>query len=351
MNAHRTFVLVSLLVLAALLWFLWPRSKPVLPLAIESKPKSAAQSPAPPPPSSFPKKDGQGRLLPLAPHTTQLQDHREPDPEAVKRFRDAYLTPISFYGKVVDERDNPIEGATVKLNAADKPWQNSSEYDRTSDAEGLFSITGIRGAGLAVFVSKAGYYPTAESRRGFTYGAPRGKGDGEIPTPDAPAIFVLHKMGETAPLVHQRAKDFPIDGKGTPVDVNLSIGAQGHSNGEQIRVEVWSDDPTYGARGPYGWKARVSVPGGGLVERKGQFDFEAPNDGYVPAFEISMAPNADRWRDGFERQFFAKLADGRFARIKLDLATSGLFFRLESYLNPTLGSQNLEFDPTKEVKR
>jgi hypothetical protein len=350
MNARRTFVLVALLILAALLWFLLPKSKPVPPLAIAPSPKSSVQTREQTGTHPSPAKDAQGRLLPVAPNAPpESEKRKESEASEIEMYRRAFSAPISFYGKVLDERGNPIEGATAKLIAIASPLSNGTTYERISDAQGLFAIAGIHGIGLVVRVTKAGYYPTDQSKGKVSYGKLPTTDERAVPTPDAPAIFVLRKMGETVPLVHLKAKDYPVDGKGTAVEVNLATGAQARGNGSQLRVEVWSDDPTYGARGPYGWHARVTVPGGGLIERQGEIDFEAPADGYTPSFETSMARNAERWRDGFDRQFFACLADGRYARFSLSLTTGGLFFRLESFLNPTPGNRNLEFDPAKAI--
>ena len=298
--------------------------------------------------STAPAKDAQGRLLPVAPSAAPDATRQQKDEAAeIEVYRKAFAASISFYGKVVDEKGNPVQGATAELDAADKVLGNSSRYRRVTDAEGLFSITGIRGARLAVFISKSGYYPTTESRRGFAYGGVKSDDDGAVPTRGVPAIFVLRKMGDTVPLVHLATKSVRIVEDGTPTEVDLVTGAQNHGGNATVRVEVWSDNPTYGAQGPYGWKARVSVPGGGLIERTGEFDFEAPADGYAPTFETSMAQNAERWRNGFERQFFARLSDGRFARFTINLKTGGLFFTLETFINPTPGNRNLEYDPQK----
>jgi hypothetical protein len=334
---------------AALVWLLWPGSKP-FPSA--PAPKATAQVQQPNVGSGTrPAKDAQGRLLPVAPNAAPDAEKRNKDEAAeMEIYRKAFSASISFYGKVVDEKGNPVQGATAELDAADKVLGNSSRYQRVTDAQGLFSITGIQGARLAVFISKSGYYPTTESRRGFSYGGVKNDDDGAIPTHGAPAIFVLRRMGEAVPLVHLEAKSVRVVEDGTPVAVDLATGAQNRGGSETVRVEVWSDNPTYGAQGPYGWRARVTVPGGGLIERTGEFDFEAPADGYAPAFETSMAQNAEHWRNGFERQFFTRLPDGRFARFTINLKTGGQFFTLESFINPTAGNRNLESDPANAIK-
>lgn len=139
---------------------------------------------------------------------------------------------------------------------------------------------------------------------------------------------------------------------GTPTEITLRKErpvAVGSGQGD-LRVEVWTDDANMDARRQYDWRCRVTVPGGGLVERTGQFDFVAPADGYSPVFEQAMQRVDSRWTNGFEKNFFLKLRDGTFARLRFDLAAGGdHFVYLEGFLNPKPGNRNLEFDPAKAI--
>jgi hypothetical protein len=84
------------------------------------------------------------------------------------------------------------------------------------------------------------------------------------------------------------------------------------------------------------------------VERTGQFDFEAPADGYREFDEISYQSTTEDWKHRFSKEYFAKLPNGTYARFKFWFTTKGThFFEVESYLNPKAGSRNLEFDSTK----
>lgn len=59
-----------------------------------------------------------------------------------------------------------------------------------------------------------------------------------------------------------------------------------------------------------------------------------------------MAKDTARWRDGTERDFFVRLAGGRFARVSLGVITGGdHFIVFESWVNPKPGDRNLEFNP------
>jgi hypothetical protein len=67
--------------------------------------------------------------------------------------------PIRFYGKVVDENKNPINGAVVHFdwNTIGTPG-NSAQSSTMSDADGLFSLINEHGKVLEVRVEKEGYY-------------------------------------------------------------------------------------------------------------------------------------------------------------------------------------------------
>jgi hypothetical protein len=261
----------------------------------------------------------------------------------------AYSTPIAFYGRVVDETGNPVSGAKIKFGTADNPLGDGSYHYQISDQAGRFELRGAQGLGVAVWVSKEGYY-TMEGARGrnFVYGGSPGVHDPVNPTFENPAIFVLKKIGEAALLMHVPRKSIKVLKDGTPVEIDLSTGRTVVGKGH-LRVEVWTANQDINGLGRYAWRARVSVPGGGLIERLGEYAFEAPEAGYTPAFEASMEANAQPWRDGFQKEFFVKLETGQFARVYLRLLTGGdHFIVLESYLHPLPGSRNLEFDPEKQ---
>lgn len=82
-----------------------------------------------------------------------------------KKFIAVFNTPITFYGKVIDQYGEPVPQADVRLSANDEPLGGpTSEYVRKTDVNGLFSIDGIVGLTLAVAVSKPGYSMTGVSK-------------------------------------------------------------------------------------------------------------------------------------------------------------------------------------------
>jgi hypothetical protein len=264
----------------------------------------------------------------------------------------AYAVPITFHGKVVDEIGNPIPGATIKLGATDSLTGDGTYYHRMSDEAGFFELHGARGLAVAVWVSKEGYY-TMERYRGmnFTYGGVRGKHDPKNPTSDNPAIFVLHKIGKVSRLVHVPLRTIKIPKDGTPVEVDITTGRPVKSGMGQIVFEVktMNHDIDPNEMEPYEWEASMRVVSGGVVERKAESDFEAPEGGYKDFFRAGMKKGDQPWRKGFENHFFAKLGNGQFARFQVELTTAGdHFITLETFLNPTPGDRNLYYDVNKD---
>jgi hypothetical protein len=102
---------------------------------------------------------------------------------------------------------------------------------------------------------------------------------------------------------------------------------------------------------PFDWRCEISVPSSGLVRRSGEFNFEAPTDGYQSEEAIDMPASAPNWSDSFSQECFVQLSSGQHARIEFRLAAGGYnFFNITSYLNPTPGDRNLEYDPAKAIR-
>jgi hypothetical protein len=275
--------------------------------------------------------------------------HVEPKITQKKAFLTAFLTPISFWGKVIDEKGNAVPGATVKFGANDNPnpMEQGSKYTVSANDRGLFSIRGIHGIALNVEVSKEGYYATPESRGGVNY-VLKNNTDRPVPTSANPAVFVLRKKGDVVKLIYISERQIKVPKNGSPTEISLESGRAVPAGYGGLKIECWTEDEKKDAQGKYPWHCRVSVPGGGLLKREGNFNFQAPDADY-PSYDDIGPPN-ERWSAMAERQYFVKTADGHFARVNLQMRTGGVHFvMIESYFNPTPGSQNLEYDPGKQA--
>jgi len=263
-----------------------------------------------------------------------------------------FSAPIEFYGRVVDQNSQPVSDAEVGFQAADQFMASGTRYSAKSDGDGYFSITGIRGAGLDVIVSKHGYDTSkGHSDQTFGYGMGPDSFRKVPPTKDKPATFVLRKKAAPDRLVRISSRQYLITKDGTPNEVNLETGKAVAAGEGHLRVECWANDELKDDQRRFDWKCRISVPRGGLVERNPEFDFEAPEDGYRPAEEITVRADdpRQRWSPEEDREYFLKLGGGKYARVHLSVGVGrNPMVILESYLNPS-GSRNLEYEPSKQA--
>jgi len=265
------------------------------------------------------------------------QATEESERKKLEKIIEESIVPITFHGKVVDEKGNPVDGATVILSVTDQSEDGTTPYRVKSGKGGLFSLTGVKGGGISVRFFKEGYYTP---RKGGSYFYSHGP-EKHIPDLKNPVIFILRKMGEVVDLVRKHeVVDLPRDG--TPVRFNFLKGKVS-SDGE-LEVRAWKPPREETRRRKlYDWKVVISIPGGGFKEYDAnvdEFPFLAPEEGYAQTIEINMpASLGDKWKQSVEKHFYfefgnpKKYARGRFS-------TGGGGFAIECYTNPG-GSRNL----------
>lgn len=256
---------------------------------------------------------------------------------AKDRFFDLKM-PISFYGLVVDEKGQPVSGALVMFSWTNLSAKGTSQQSTISDATGRFSLTDAIGRTLTVRIEKEGYRTyVLKNRFSFDYAM---FADERYYRPDSaqPIVFVLRKNREAEPLIfreNQEAELQPGQSK------SFAIGP----GGAAIIVERLPNTD----ESPRGWAARVSVPGGGLTFATDEFPFDAPEEGYVPAIELSnKSPRSPAWSGDNGAQFFVKTPQG-YGRVVVRNTPGMAWVYVTSYFNTKSGSRNLEVDPQKLV--
>ena len=312
------------------------------------------------------KSNGDSAPVPVTmPESAQPQS---PPIAQAERFKEAsalvdsvFSAPIAFYGRVIDQNGDPVPYANVGYTAADKFNASGSNYTGQADEKGNFQITGVKGAALAVAVRKEGYYFVDEitdrsvlsSAATFAFGMGPDSYRRPAPSKDKPAVFVLHKMGKPEALIYIGTRSYKVSKDGQPLEVKLETGGQAPIGQGDIRFERWASDKEKNQRGHFDWRFRITATEGGLIERQGEFDFEAPIGGYHENFEIDMpASLGEKWDYTANKSFFVKLSNGRFGRLNVTIQaghnTTPLL--VTAYINPTPGDRNLEFDPEKAIK-
>lgn len=238
---------------------------------------------------------------------------------------------ILFYGEVVDQHGEPVADAKVEYYYHDMKSiaRGGSKGVVRTDADGKFTVRGVRGSGLSLVASKKGYDHTSDlgdgvgSARNFDFGfAP--DGGRRYMDPASPSKLTLVKY--------------------------LDESGDGHAVDFQLAVDP-AAKPLGGTKERYPWSVMIKAPQGEVADQKG-IGYEAPDTGHQT--EIQVGYNGSQlekgWRSVSSKTLFVRFKDGTHARLKFDLysemADEALY--LESWFNPKPNSRQLA--PGKETK-
>jgi len=279
--------------------------------------------------------------------------------EIERNWKSQLSAPINFFGKVLDENEQPVAATTVDFIWNDLPseeetanftggsftpfaYMHSSKSQTTSDTQGLFSLVDKKGKRLSVMVNRVGYYSTGDARlQSFEYGD-RLAG---IFTPDPanPVIFHLRKKGPGVDLVTSQygvspSLDVEMPRDGTPVQVDVLERKTG-----QGALKISQTKPPYvNWKQATKWAFRMEIPGGGFVETTEEFPFEAPESGYQPAVAFNFQAGDTNWTTNLSKDYYIKFGDPvRFGRLHVETSTMMSGARLTYAINPD-GSRCLE---------
>jgi hypothetical protein len=243
-----------------------------------------------------------------------------------------WKTPIEFYGKVLDQDGNPVAGATADINWTDMSPDGSSQMQVTSDAAGLFSVTGISGKHMTVQVTKDGYLREISKGRSAFEFAGFWEPTYYEPDPNNPVIFYLKKKGEPAPLVSSKGKFVATLGTPSPIPMPPSTGAA-----SPIHITVFESDAKTRK-----WRAHISVEDGGIIPALEEFPFQAPKEGYQTSLDLNEeSPHPPGWQDLHEGGWFYIKTGQGYGLLKLRQIKGKETLRYEILLNSE-GGTNLE---------
>lgn len=258
---------------------------------------------------------------------------------------------IEFYGKVVDQYSNPLPAVKVTGSVIYNSGSKSGvqESHTTTDAEGLFSFTGMKGRTFDYHLEKAGY-ETMPDRDAFDYTELVAKDKRHHPDPKNPVVLKMWKLQGAEPLVHFARKYYPLPADGTPVQIDLSTGKQVATGGDLV-LAVNHIVLSRGAlpKQQFDWRASAQITGGGLIESQQQLMYVAPETGYVPTMEIDMPATKADWTNTITRKFYVKTRGNLFGRIEVYLNANQRgydpsYAMLQWWLNPKPGRRNLEVE-------
>jgi hypothetical protein len=220
-----------------------------------------------------------------------------------------------------------------------------------TDANGYFEIKGVQGRTLGFNLRKEGYEFIPEGGA-FDYTELVPEEKRHHPDPKNPVILRMWKLQGAEPMLYFERKAFKLPPDGTPVRIDLATGKKVSSGGDVILTIEQPMAPPGERLTHYGWTARITATG--LQESTAKLMYLAPESGYTSALNYGEKGNERVQEKQVAKSFYLKTADGRYARVSMDLTSDtnperGSYVGLTWWLNPKVGSRNLEFDPAKVI--
>ncbi|MES2477090.1 MAG: carboxypeptidase-like regulatory domain-containing protein [Verrucomicrobiota bacterium] len=288
----------------------------------------------------------------ISPSSSGPSSHAEVD-RGMTSFLNDFKRTIDLYGRVLDQNGKPIPGATITIYALDNPGPDasSSVSKLTSDANGNFSILGLKGFQLGVDAAKKGFIDYSPLG-GPTSNATVGPKDHH--KPEKRLILTLHDPGTMEPLIHTNESRRRFVADGTPKKIFLD-SEDGKSGTHALECRFVTkrfqlpEKDFYSKR--YDWSFEMRISGGGFVRNRSDlrdtanYQFEAPEAGYQETirYDFPADQSSGEWKRALKDSFFVKFPDGTHGRIRFTLEgfTDRSPLLLETWWNPKPGPRNL----------
>lgn len=274
------------------------------------------------------------------------------DPEDFRSTAEQMLeTDLVFHGVVRSDEGNPLKGAKVTASVFDHlvdpfafPYFSFTKKEPViTDAQGRFSFTKFKGAGMYVLVEVPGWAPITAPRKLFVYAEGLNR---TLPLPttrETAAEFVFEIRPPEAELRRINTGALRITEDGLPLEISLRelspYGVDPGTGEAIVTCERTVDDAAPDAR--FDWWCELTIPGGGFQDYKITMD-QAPEDGYVETGRLEFKATDEFWDDRADRDLIIRFADGQYGFIRIEMRMDGDYYvAFDGVWNPT-GSRWLD---------
>ncbi|NDA68915.1 MAG: hypothetical protein EBY09_20185, partial [Verrucomicrobia bacterium] len=272
-----------------------------------------------------------------------------------KAFMESKNVEIRFYGKVVDQNEQPLTGVAVQGHTREWRMKNPFEPEgkfmnpvALTGADGLFSFTRLYGDSFQIHsIKKDGYIISKSAKLGYSYGP---LAHFYQPNPLAPEIFHMWKTNGAVPLyVVNISMSIPQDGTVLAFDLrrNRRVTLPGEDTDLRITLDQHAPPGQRNARVPFDWSFVLEVPDGGVIETRDEFMYLAPEQGYQPKWVAEYPKDAPNWKARREVDFYLHNRAGQqYGRLAVSFKVSAGYptgyLTVLGYLNPV--GRVLEYD-------
>jgi hypothetical protein len=266
------------------------------------------------------------------------------------QVEDPHITgnvPITFYGKVVDQNNQPVPEVKVRLQVRvgyfTSPTTGKERWDPVSletDADGKFVLSNVKG-GFVQFnaIEKEGYkLLPRQAKEGYMYFPPQ-----IHPDPTNPVVFKMWKKRGAEPLVSSSWHG-KMASDGATNRFDLLRGARSDDGSLEIickRTPLSSPPP---GNAHFDYSFEIAVNGGAIQTTADEFTYLAPESGYSTSYKVAQKADDPKWWGRVTQEFYIKTADGHYGRLSVDWYASQNapnHLDWDCSINPS-GSRNLE---------
>ena len=244
---------------------------------------------------------------------------------------------IEFWGRTVDENDQPVAGVVVKYSAAETGHLDWKSHERKgqiiSDIDGSLHIMAGRAWVFSIDAVEKDGHKYIKGKSDYIY---TGDNDLFIPDKNKPQRLVLVREDKMQTLLrYHKSLKLPWDGQS--VHINLDTGEPDPQGNMIITMNrVLIQNPRL-----YKWGGRIEMRTGGIQFKKDFAPDVAPVAGYHDRIE---APEGSGTFAGLP-VFWIKTVDDKYARVELffdeDDKPRQELSSIQSWLNPEAGNRIL----------
>jgi hypothetical protein len=258
---------------------------------------------------------------------------------------------ISFWGKVVDQDNNPLPGAKVSLaldyGLAISPTEGGlrrTNLALQTDQNGSFAVSNLQGHGFDIkSIEKDGYKLSERVSRSYSY-----SWSANIFHPDQqnPVIFRMwKKLGSEALISGDDFYGVNPDGRAYTIDLLTRKKFEGVGMTGDIIVRI-KRPPELKPRTKFDWSYSVEAVDGGILQTNDEFTYRAPESGYRDRYEYVASASSTNWTPELrDQEFYVKSRNGQvFGTLVVKVIpeyNQQSVFAIQYSVNPS-GSRNLE---------
>lgn len=268
----------------------------------------------------------------------------------------AVNVPIVFYGKVIDQNNQPVEG--VRVAAFYNRWSVSGLVEQrpgrmtnyfSSDGKGQFEVKGIRGSSMTIQLEKEGYELAPHSRMSFAFDP--GALERYVPDLANPVVYHMWKRLGAAELEGLSFESMiPSDGQSIWIAEKSDKGSRAELPDAILKLTVNRERRmvTFADKSPYKWNFEIDMLGGGIQKTDDLFLYQAPETGYNPILTVLHEASDPNWIREQTFIFYFKTNKNKYGRGEIFVSNweneSEVYCRMSITWNPD-GSRNLEPKP------